>query len=1115
MRISDDFSRLVFNQIIQIQNQNQEKENYAQSIRALKPVFESIFKNLTCSLPQAFSSSFSRIVFVADALGSDSQTSTQIYSFRNLAARVSKQTELVVQQNQYLIQLGHLCMITAYFSEIPVPELLSNLYKNLEINPDEKTISTNSSEIENISCVVMDIKNIQINSQGSEFFGMICRDESGLGTFNITVWQTQYTEIKDIHSNIFKYCNLYISHLKQVVGTPNSYQTNNKTKIVLEPDFLIDVTDIAECFQKDYANPSLFFLSKLIGFDGNAATLKGKIVNDILDGLIYKPDSVYNQLFSQSLVNNLLQSVSVGFDEIKRIYESIEKEHLPGLTNIVESYKNLHLRIEPTFISADYGMQGRLDVLIEYTDAPLRKEIFELKSGKPPQHGAWRNNAIQVVAYNMLLRSAYGPGRLGSSSIFYSAANQYGLRNITDHISSEHELLSIRNQIVSILYAICRGEISVSNLMNPYYFGLLPDFKKHELSSFYKEYEQASQLEQLYYDHFLAFCLREHQSAKIGCRQAEHKDEGGFAGLWRSTLTEKQSRFEILHSLKLSHVCPNTGHLHLIAEPNLQHNFRQSDSGIIYSHNPNNPNNPNALSGQILKGNIVSIINQEIIFSLRSTQFEPKNIDSQTTWIIEHDFQESSYWKPISGLYAFLKSGKQRRDLVLGLRMPCINQDCNFENLPNLNSNQNELLRKAILAKDYFLLQGPPGTGKTSCMLVNLVAHTLKDPHRPATVVLAFTNKAVQEICDKLSGAAIDFFRLGNKGIYCDENSIKPENFSLRKIEGMIKHKRVFVSTVAGFATRLADLRRIICLDMLIIDEASQLTEPQIVGLLPAFRKFVLIGDQNQLPAVVSQSSAHTGVSEPLLCQIGLVDLGQSLFERLYKICVKNNWNHAYGMLENHFRMHNQIAEYINPYYQNCLKTALNRQIEPFMLYQKHTENRLAKLLNMGRVLFVETPKQTGCKTNSQEANRAISIIKLIRDIYADRFCSSTIGLISPWRAQVACIQQLIDAQMPAQDAADIQTDTVERFQGGEKDIIIASISIDNPSRLASMESINLDCTLDRKLLVTISRAKEQLIFLGNKESLIKSPFYAAMIRQIEINGGFIDNPDLLELAFR
>lgn len=99
-----------------------------------------------------------------------------------------------------------------------------------------------------------------------------------------------------------------------------------------------------------------------------------------------------------------------------------------------------------------------------------------------------------------------------------------------------------------------------------------------------------------------------------------------------------------------------------------------------------------------------------------------------------------------------------------------------------------------------------------------------------------------------------------------------------------------FVGTVATLSSK-TELFRLKTFDVAIVDEATQILEPQLLGLLctrnpagaDAIGKFILIGDHKQLPAVVLQSSEQSEVCDEALQAIGLYNLKDSLFERLYR----------------------------------------------------------------------------------------------------------------------------------------------------------------------------------------------------------------------------------------
>jgi DNA replication ATP-dependent helicase Dna2 len=127
--------------------------------------------------------------------------------------------------------------------------------------------------------------------------------------------------------------------------------------------------------------------------------------------------------------------------------------------------------------------------------------------------------------------------------------------------------------------------------------------------------------------------------------------------------------------------------------------------------------------------------------------------------------------------------------------------------------------------------------------------------------------------------------------------------------------------------------------------------------------------------------------------------------------------------------------------------------------------------------------------------------MKTILNVYGDNFTEDALGIITPWRAQIA----LINKQIEYLDKSNkITVDTVERFQGSERKIIIVSFAVHNPSQLRNLESINTD-GIDRKLLVTLSRASEQLILVGYSKALEASANYSRIIKYIKANGKFVN----------
>jgi DNA replication ATP-dependent helicase Dna2 len=282
--------------------------------------------------------------------------------------------------------------------------------------------------------------------------------------------------------------------------------------------------------------------------------------------------------------------------------------------------------------------------------------------------------------------------------------------------------------------------------------------------------------------------------------------------------------------------------------------------------------------------------------------------------------------------------------------------------------------------------------------------------------------------------------------------------------------------------------------DTVIIDEASQILEPMLCGLLSNFKRFILIGDHKQLPAVVVQDGSLSRINDDSLQQIGIVDTRVSLFERLYFQCQKNEWNHAFGILNEQGRMHESLMSFVNyEFYENQLKflPGLHRQIAPYFLASSE-DHRLCQ-----RKIFIDTPidEDINWKTNLFEAQRVVEIISKLSSIYENMGKSlenQSIGVITPYRAQIAMIRKQMEV-LDTKINSKITIDTVERYQGGARDIIIISFCVNRLSQLDSLISLSNE-GIDRKLNVALTRAKEQIILIGNSNILTHNPIYTKLM---------------------
>ncbi len=637
-------------------------------------------------------------------------------------------------------------------------------------------------------------------------------------------------------------------------------------------------------------------------------------------------------------------------------------------------------------------------------------------------------------------------------------------------------------------------------------------YLRPSIDNFQSKLKALSALEKNYFYAVYNFITKELYTSKSG--DVDYEGRTGAASLWLSTLAEKCEAGEIIYDLKIkeNHAADEyKAGLTLTAGSEMLHaetflpNFRQGDAIILYERNCDIDNVTNKM---VFKGNIEYLTENEIGIRLRATQQNPSVLPTESLYAIEHDTMDTTFRSMYQGLYAYLSARKERRDLLLSQRPPRF--DKSLDSM--IFCSEDDFTRVALKAKaaqDYFLLIGPPGTGKTSCALKKMVEtfHADKDAQ---ILLLSYTNRAVDEICKSLASIApaVDFIRVGSE-LSCDEayrgHLIENELSSCNRrseVYERIRNCRIIVGTVAAISGK-PELFRLKHFDVAIIDEATQILEPQLLGILcargedekDAIDKFVLIGDHKQLPAVVQQNAEQAAIYDESLLSIGLSNLKDSLFERLYRNCTaacsSSAIHRSYDMLCRQGRMHPEVALFANRafYGGRLIPVGLPHQIE-----DSDTICRLA--------FYPSVPEKAGAsaKINYSEARIVADLAVRIYEHHQSDFDESrTLGIITPYRSQIALIKKEIESVgIPVLNR--ILVDTVERFQGSERDVIIYSFCVNYPYQLKFLSNLTEEegVLIDRKLNVALTRARKQMFITGVPELLERNPLYKSLLKLIE-----------------
>jgi DNA replication ATP-dependent helicase Dna2 len=656
----------------------------------------------------------------------------------------------------------------------------------------------------------------------------------------------------------------------------------------------------------------------------------------------------------------------------------------------------------------------------------------------------------------------------------------------------------LRNNIILLENSIMHRSFKFFESLSKISTEQLPSYISPKVNKFYQVYSHIADLEKNYLNEFSSFTLRERYAVKNGANQSNN--DLGFSSLWKNSIEEKISDNSILTGLKLDLENSDLESLNLtfnITETEIYSALRKGDIVILHSYL--NSVDMNITKNQLLKCVIKDISSDSIKVSLRNKLISKRILDESMLWAIESDQIDSVERYIFSSLFNFVNSPVNLRNLIFGNMKPEFDNSycCEIE---GLNDNQKKIVQDAVNAKNYYLIQGPPGTGKTNLILKNII-NELFTRTSENLLIAAYTNRAVDEIAGAISNIspAIPFIRIGSKEASGDYEHHLPQiidKYGINEGYKRLKNTRVIISTISSLHTN-AELFEIKKFDTLIVDEASQILETYLIGLVTRVKKFILIGDDKQLPPLTVQNPASLICDNQLLNSIGILNYSDSLFSRLSKICLNNNWNESLGSLIFQARMHSDIQMFpsIN-FYNDELRIIYENQNQNIEDFDLESDDIFEKMLAAGRMIFIDCPAEKG-KINKVESDICNKLINIIQSKY--KLNNELIGVISPFRVQCFEIYKRLDEYQKMF----INVDTVERYQGSQRDFIIMSCAAGNYNLLERIKSEDYTGQVDRKLNVAITRAKSHFIMLGNSNILSGSKHYRQLIEFIKSKNSY------------
>ena len=803
------------------------------------------------------------------------------------------------------------------------------------------------------------------------------------------------------------------------------YSTTGDSAVVVEPAFLVDVTDIRGWVQC----PRIYYLNKLTGLPLKYPVVKGTVVHEVFSDLLRGrdiEDSIDDRIAEAALDIGLLgETADSVADDIRQNAAAIEGWLQQG------RFGEDSWRSEQTLISERFGIKGR-------ADAVRRGTPVELKTGKNLKRDPRFQDKVQAACYALLLADDVADAP-DTGTLLYTKNTALDRADADGDLSPAKEfsinggflkyVLRVRNEIAAAEYDHAIPTGFEANATCEYCFErdtcMVVAGRLDQESKAGQLGEPLPEAERAYFDRFYRAIEAE--------RRAVHAE---YRKLWEQSAEERADDDRALIGLEPAGREPVSGgrwELRARRRNDAVSKLRVGDRVLASDGHPTRGTAELATITEL--GEEIVVVADEPIELRRLDQYPSEiGVDRQLTAL--HD--------------AILQGDHDRKDVLFDRRDPGFSGE--KRTYIDNNDAQNAAVNAAVRADDFALIHGPPGTGKTYT-LARTVRALVERGDR--VLLSAFTNRAVDNAIEALEAQGFtDVLRWGSEtGVRDDmaeyrlERSGDPE----RRAE-TLSSASVIAATTAACGSRTLKSQSF---DVAVVDEAGQLTEPGTFLPAALAERFVLVGDHRQLPPVVRAEN----------------DLRRSLFERLIEQSPE-----AAVMLDRQYRMSQRIQYFPSEeFYDGQLRPAnaavAGRRLSDLDGVDADT---LPTGLS-GGVSFVDPDGRARGNTNPIEADRVAGVVEAFLGAGVAR---EDIGVIAPFRAQVAEISRRLSG---------VAVDTVDRFQGSSKEVIVISFTATGELSSPIFED-------HRRVNVALTRAKRALVLVGDRAALSSDPFYTRMM---------------------
>lgn len=495
-------------------------------------------------------------------------------------------------------------------------------------------------------------------------------------------------------------------------------------------------------------------------------------------------------------------------------------------------------------------------------------------------------------------------------------------------------------------------------------------------------------------------------------------------------------------------------------------------------------------------------------------------------------FDERTYLEMDKALMKVMRAKGDRlaelREIFFGRQEPRFAPIERTVQLPELNDSQNAAVNQILAAQDVAVIHGPPGTGKTTTLVQ---AIRILSEQEGTVLVTAPSNTAVDVLTERLADAGLQVVRIGNIS-RVDESILRhtlemqlskhPDSKHIKKVKieaaelrrKAIRYKRSFgaterknrgqmfreagqlnswarqledrlldqilssaqviTATLVGSANQVLDKRQF---RTCVIDEAAQALEPACWIPISKASRVILAGDPFQLPPTVKSKAAERGG-----LNITLIERCLHLFEQT-------------SLLKVQYRMNDPIMGFSNQYfYDGALRAAPSVQHHRLDI----DEDQPLIFIDTAGCGFDEKLQEAYLSRYNPEEFQILRehLYTLVAAYREADLPLPSIAIISPYREQVRYMQAAIaeDAELAE---APITINTIDGFQGQERDVVYISLVRSNAKgEIGFLQDY-------RRMNVAMTRARQQLIIVGDSATIGNDPFYQQLLEYVEKHGEY------------